>query len=233
VAVRTPEGVVFAVEKRVTSSLLEQHSIEKVFEVDTHLGVATSGLAADARTLVDRMRVDAQNHRFTYDEPLRPESLMASLSDVMIAFGEGEGDDDDDDKKEARMGRPFGASLLLAGLDRADPQLWCIDPSGTYVRYAAHAIGSGSEGARTLLQERYRRDLSLAEAETLVLRVVAETMEEKVTPANVEVAVVTPAGGYARVAAERVAAGIARAEEVRRREEGAAGGAVGAAAARK
>ena len=26
---------------------------------------------SDARTLVDRARIDAQNHRFTYDEPIK------------------------------------------------------------------------------------------------------------------------------------------------------------------
>ena len=30
------------------------------------------------------------------------------------------------------------------------------DPSGTYVKYEAKAIGSGSEGAQTALQESYR-----------------------------------------------------------------------------
>ncbi len=31
------------------------------------------------------------------------------------------------------------------------------DPSGTFVRYEAKAIGSGSEGAQTSLQEHYRK----------------------------------------------------------------------------
>ena len=43
------------------------------------------------------------------------------------------------------------------------------DPSGTYVKYGAMAIGSGSEGAATALQEGWRKDLTLAEAEVLAL----------------------------------------------------------------
>lgn len=49
-----------AVEKRVTSPLLEPSSIEKVMEIDTHIGCALSGLTADARTMIDHARVEAQ-----------------------------------------------------------------------------------------------------------------------------------------------------------------------------
>merc|ERR1711991_864967 len=49
VGVRSSEGVVLAVEKRVTSPLMEVSSIEKILEVDSHIGAAMSGLIADAR----------------------------------------------------------------------------------------------------------------------------------------------------------------------------------------
>ncbi len=34
----TSEGVVLAVEKRVTSTLMEASSIEKILEIDNHIG---------------------------------------------------------------------------------------------------------------------------------------------------------------------------------------------------
>ena len=70
-----------AVEKRVTSPLMEPNSIEKILEVDSHIGegeeeelerdrkrcltfphagCAMSGLIADSRTMVDKARVEAQ-----------------------------------------------------------------------------------------------------------------------------------------------------------------------------
>lgn len=91
VGVCTKEGVILAVEKRISSSLLEPsrygapriasncvnetpsprmyapimiiqqptppNSVEKIMEVDTHIGAAMSGLMPDARTLVDHARV--------------------------------------------------------------------------------------------------------------------------------------------------------------------------------
>ena len=43
VGIQTKEGVVLAIEKRLTSTLLEPSSMEKVLEVDSHIGAAVSG----------------------------------------------------------------------------------------------------------------------------------------------------------------------------------------------
>ena len=60
IGIKTADGVVLAVEKRITSPLIEPSSIEKIVEIDSHIVCAMSGLIADARTLIDRARVDAQ-----------------------------------------------------------------------------------------------------------------------------------------------------------------------------
>ena len=60
IGVRTKEGVVLAAEKRVTSPLLIPSSIEKVAEIDEHVGCAMSGLTADARTLIDHGRTQVR-----------------------------------------------------------------------------------------------------------------------------------------------------------------------------
>lgn len=90
------------------------------------------------------------------------------------------------------MSRPFGVALLIVGIDENGPQLFHADPSGTYVRYDAKAIGSGSEGAQSELQEKYKKDLSLHEASLLTLRVLKQVMEEKLDEHNVQLAQVTP-----------------------------------------
>ena len=55
------------------------------------------------------------------------------------------------------------------------------DPSGMFVKHEARAIGSGSEGAQSALEEGYRRDMTLAEAEVLALATLKQVMEEKVS----------------------------------------------------
>ena len=51
VGIKAVDGVAVLVDKRITSRLMEPESIEKIFQIDQHIGAATSGLVADARVL--------------------------------------------------------------------------------------------------------------------------------------------------------------------------------------
>jgi len=190
VGIRTPAGVVLGVEKRVQSPLLESSSIEKIMEIDSHLGCAMSGLTADARTMIDHARVTSQNHAFTFDEPIKVESVTQAVCDLALRFGESM------DNEDAMMSRPFGVALLIAGIDELGPQLYHTDPSGTFVRYEAKAIGSGSEAAQSELQDKYHKQMTLQEAQLLTLKVLKQVMEEKLDHNNIQLAQVTKEGGF-------------------------------------
>ena len=157
IGIVTSEGVVLAVEKRITPALMEPKTVEKIVEIDRHVACAYSGLVADSKMLVERARVESQGHWFTYDEVMRVESIAHSVSNLAIQFGDSDGDG-------AGLSRPFGVSLLFAGIDEDGPQLFHMDPSGTYVKYQAKAIGSGSEGAQQSLQDTYHKSMDLKEA---------------------------------------------------------------------
>uniref|UniRef100_A0A6B2LFQ5 Proteasome subunit alpha type n=1 Tax=Arcella intermedia TaxID=1963864 RepID=A0A6B2LFQ5_9EUKA len=183
IGIQTSEGVVLVAEKRISSSLLIPSSIQKIIEIDRHIGCAMSGLVADARTLVDHARVEAQNYHFTYDEPITVESSTQGICDLALRFGE---DRDDEDA----MSRPYGVAFLMAGVDENGPQLFHTDPSGTYLQYFAKAIGSGSEGAQQQLEQSYHKSMTLEEAEVEALTILRQVMEEKLEPFNIEVAVI-------------------------------------------
>lgn len=89
------------------------------------------------------------------------------------------------------MSRPFGVALLIAGVDEKGPRLFHTDPSGTFVKYFAIAIGAGSEGAQTTLQEEYHKSISFEDAEKLALQILKQVMEEKINVRNVEIGCVT------------------------------------------
>ncbi|GLJ10930.1 hypothetical protein SUGI_0138240 [Cryptomeria japonica] len=183
VGLKTNHGVILAVEKRITSPLLEPSSVEKIMEIDEHIGCAMSGLIADARTLVEHARVETQNHRFSYGEPMSAESTTQALCDLALRFGEGD---------EDSMSRPFGVSLLIAGHDENGPCLYYTDPSGTFWQSDAKSIGSGVEAADISLKEQYSKDMTLEEAETAALSILKQVMEDKVTANNVDIAKVAP-----------------------------------------
>jgi 20S proteasome subunit alpha 5 len=206
VGIQCVGGCVLAVEKRLSSPLLDPSSVEKIAEIDRHIGAAMSGLVADARTLVEHARVEAAYHTFTYDEPIGVEPLTQAVCDLALSFGEGS-----DGDSEKRMSRPFGVALLLAGYDKLNgSQLFFSDPSGTFIRYKAKAIGAGSEGAQSNLEESYSETLTLEECEVLALSTLKQVMEEKIHSDNIELARVTPDKGFHIATQEEVAAVLAR-----------------------
>ena len=138
-----------AAERRLPSPLMIPSSLEKIIQIDTHVGCVLAGLVADARTLVDYARVECQNHRFTYNEPMSILAIAETLADLAIDFGEFE------KRKQRPMARPYGVSLLIAGIDENGPALFQTDPSGHYIEWSARAIGPATEGAQALLKENY------------------------------------------------------------------------------
>eukprot|EP00039_Didymoeca_costata_P031361 m.34349 g.34349 ORF g.34349 m.34349 type:complete len:249 (+) comp8712_c0_seq2:112-858(+) len=208
--IQTSQGVILAVEKRITSPLMEPSSIEKIVEIDSHIACAMSGLTADARTLIERARVESQNYWFTYNEPMPMESVTQSVCNLAMQFGETDGDES--------LSRPFGVSLLVAGIDKLPggvnkPSLYHTDPSGTYSAFKAKAIGSGSEGAQASLQEDYHSSLTIEEAAKLALKILKQVMEEKLSSTNVELARVTAEEGYRTYKKEELEAVVASLED--------------------
>lgn len=191
--IRTSEGCVLAVEKRINSPLLEPRSVQKVWKIDSHIGCAVSGLIADSRTLMDKARSEALSHWFRFNEPMAVESVAQAVSKLAIGYGK-------------TLSRPFGVALLFAGVDHRGPNLECMDPSGTYVAYDAKAIGSACEGAQQSLQEIYTKEMTLKEALKHSLTILKQVMEEKINSVNVEVVTVTPDKLYHVLTVEEVQA---------------------------
>jgi len=135
-------GVLLAVDKNVSNKLIIPKSIEKIFTIDDHICVATSGLVADARRLIEDARVKSQRNKLVYNEPINVSSLTRSICDMKQAYTQYGG------------ARPFGTALLIAGVNNG-PHLFETDPSGAYTEYKAGAIGSGKRDVEKLLEEHF------------------------------------------------------------------------------
>jgi proteasome alpha subunit len=92
VAVKSKDDVCLAAQIKVASNLMDGDSIDKIFQVDEHIGVAISGLHADARALINYARVQAQSFRLTYDEPARLNMLAKAVADLKQQYTQFGGD---------------------------------------------------------------------------------------------------------------------------------------------
>ncbi len=177
IGIRYKNGVLLAVDKRITSKLVETLSIEKVFQIDENICAATSGLVADARVLIDRARVEAQNNRVTYNEPINIEILSKKICDFKQLYTQHGGV------------RPFGIALLIAGVND-EPRLFETDPSGALIEYKATAIGSGRATAMEIFEERYNDNLSREDAISLGVDTMFEVTDGKISKETLELAIV-------------------------------------------
>merc|ERR1712128_311281 len=66
IGIRGKDGVVFAVEKIVTSKLFEKGANRRIANIDTHVGMAAAGLVTDARQLAEIARDEASTYRGDY-----------------------------------------------------------------------------------------------------------------------------------------------------------------------
>lgn len=174
--VKCNEGIVLAVDKRIPSKLVQPESFEKIFQVDSHIATAASGMIADARQLVERARLEAQIHRLTYDEDISVALLCKKVGDMM--------------QMHTQYGglRPFGASLIIAGMND-DSELFVTDPSGGYLGWKAAAIGSGRTSAQDVFEAEYSDDLTMEESILLALKALKPSVEALVK-GNIEMALI-------------------------------------------
>jgi len=179
VGIKVREGVVLLVDKRVSSRLIEAHSIEKIFQIDDHIGAATSGLVADARALVDRARVEAQINRVSYDEPIGVEVISKKICDHKQTFTQYGGT------------RPYGTSLLIAGVEDNTPRLFETDPSGALLEYKATAIGAGRNSVIDTFETEYDENMTFADAVFLGIEALYKAADGKFNPETLEVGVVS------------------------------------------
>jgi proteasome alpha subunit len=174
--------VVMAADKRVTNQLMVPSSIEKIYKVDEHIGIATSGLVADGRKIVDEARVESQRNKIVYGEPIDVTSVVRYVCDMSQIFTQYGGL------------RPFGVSLLIGGVNGNKPRLFETDPSGTPTEWKAAALGEGRGEIMETLEKEYKDDMPTDDAISLTLRALSKAMKKKIEPDRIEVVVISKEG---------------------------------------
>eukprot|EP00549_Striatella_unipunctata_P009125 CAMPEP_0118698004 /NCGR_PEP_ID=MMETSP0800-20121206/14911_1 /TAXON_ID=210618 ORGANISM="Striatella unipunctata, Strain CCMP2910" /NCGR_SAMPLE_ID=MMETSP0800 /ASSEMBLY_ACC=CAM_ASM_000638 /LENGTH=236 /DNA_ID=CAMNT_0006597679 /DNA_START=227 /DNA_END=937 /DNA_ORIENTATION=- len=174
------DGVVICTDKKFASSLVDSEHVHKIERITDHTGFVYSGVGPDYRVLVRRARKDSQKYYCMYRETQPVSQLVKETASVMQEYTQSGGV------------RPFGVSLLVAGLDQAtnEPRLYQVDPSGAYFGWKATAIGKNHLNAKSFLEKRYQDDMELEDAIHTALLTLREGFEGEMNATNIEVGVV-------------------------------------------
>lgn len=150
------DGVLLVADKRIMEKLIIPKSVEKIYQVDEHIGATATGLVMDGRVLIERAQLAAQQHRVTFDEPIDILSLVKEISDTKQAYTQYGG------------ARPFGVSILFAGVNEI-PKLYVTDPTGIYFEYKATAVGDGETEIKEILEQKYKETMSIEDGLKLAI----------------------------------------------------------------
>ena len=175
IGIRCNEGTIVAVEEK--ARILQVSDVtHKIFQIDYHIGVAAAGYIPDARIQVDNARFFSQGSRINFDEPVEIETVAKHIADQCHQFTQYSGV------------RPYGVALIIAGVDQKGPLVFVTDPSGTYVSYAAVAIGAESDQVNDFLEKSYKDDISLDDAAALSIAALSMKTDQNDGIKNIKMA---------------------------------------------
>ncbi|CAG8761525.1 nucleophile aminohydrolase [Gigaspora rosea] len=166
IGLRVKDGVVLAVEKLVQSKLLVPRSNRRIQTVDTHIGVATAGLLADGRHIINRARDEAENYRNIYKAQISGKTIADRVGHYAQAY------------TLYSNVRPFGSSAIIGTVDKDGPQLFMVEPSGVYWGYHGCAIGKGKQVAKTEIEKLKLSEMTVLDAVKEAARIIYTVHDE-------------------------------------------------------
>ena len=161
------DGVFIIADKRINDKLIIPKSANKIYEIDSHIIASVAGIISDAKVLIEKAQVLAQQHRITYDSPIEPELIIKEISNIKQQFTQYGG------------ARPFGVSLMIAGINGKKPELYTSDITGNYLSYYANAIGENDEKIKEKLREKHKPELTIKKGVKLALDIFKDIQGKK------------------------------------------------------
>ncbi|MFH1650346.1 MAG: archaeal proteasome endopeptidase complex subunit alpha [Candidatus Woesearchaeota archaeon] len=160
------DGVLLVTDKRIVDKLVVPEAVEKIFQVDDHIISTAAGILSDARILIERAQLKAQQNKVTFDTPIDIVSIVKDICNLKQYCTQSGGL------------RPFGVSLLIAGIDEDGKKLFETDPTGLYYQYKATVIGEGEQEVEEILHKEYKDTMTIEEGMKLAIKAIKKVLGE-------------------------------------------------------
>jgi proteasome alpha subunit len=170
------DGVLLVTDKRIVDKLVVADSIEKIFLIDDHVITTAAGIMSDARVLVERSQSKAQDNKVVYDSPIDTLTIVKDICSLKQMCTQSGGL------------RPFGVSMLVAGVDEDGTKLFVTDPTGSYFQYKAAVIGEGEVDIQEKLDKEYKENLTVKDALKIAANAIKEFLGENFSIERIDAA---------------------------------------------
>jgi len=175
------DGVLLVADKRKVDKLVIPESVEKIFQIDDHIAATASGILSDARVLIERAQVKAQQHKVTFDSPIDTVSVVKDICALKQICTQSGGL------------RPCGVSIIMAGIDGEGPKLFETDPTGIYFQFRATVIGEGETEIEEILGQEYSEKLTIEEGLKLAINALNKILDKNFNVDRIDAAYITTA----------------------------------------
>jgi len=178
IGIMCKDGVILVTDKRLVDKLVVPEAIEKIFKIDDHIMATAAGILSDARVLVERAQVKAQQHKVEFDTPIDNLHIVKDICNLKQLCTQSGGL------------RPFGVSLLVAGIDERGITLYETDPTGLYYQYKAAVIGEGESDIEETLHKEYKEDMTMEEGLKLAMKLLKKSLNANFKAERIDAAMI-------------------------------------------
>lgn len=170
--------------KRATlGNLIAHKAVDKIFKIDEHLATTVAGSVGDAQKLVEYLKAEVRLYKLRTGKPATVRAAASIASNILHA---------------SRM-FPFIVQMLIGGIDETGPKIYSVDPAGGKIEDKYVSTGSGSPIAYGVLEDRYKKDMSVEDAINIALRAIkSSTKRDTFSGDGISLAVVTEKEGFKR-----------------------------------
>jgi 20S proteasome subunit alpha 1 len=202
IGVKTPDGIVVAVQKKIHDKLIDSSSYTHMFRITEHVGACLVGLFTDVLYISRRLRHQAANFQRKNGFEV-PVSVLASYLSSLHQL-----------ESQYQSIRPTAVSAILFGFEPATAAflLYKVDPGGLSSGYRAVCAGGKEAEAQAVLEKGPKEFGGVQEASEFVLGVLRTVVGIEDFQANeIEVAIVTRENAAFRLLSEEDVGGIRKA----------------------
>ncbi|CAK4624041.1 hypothetical protein LEN26_018744 [Aphanomyces euteiches] len=197
VAVRGAKSCVVVTQKKVPDKLIDPDSVTNIFKITPAIGCLMTGLYADAKAQVQRLRYEAHEfeNKFGYAVPVHV--LAKRLADISQVY-----------TQHASM-RALGVVTILIGIDEEKgPQLFKIDPAGNYRGYKATSAGVKDQEATNYLEKKIKANDRMDHEATVhcAITCLQSILSADFRPTEIEVGVVIEGERFRKLTEDEIEA---------------------------
>lgn len=151
------DGVVLVTDRRATmGSLIAHKDVQKIFQLDDHIGMTVAGAVSDAQTLARWIKAEANLYKIRKGEKISVTGMATLIANVL----------------HSQRYYPMLLQLIVGGYDNTGAKLYSVDLMGSAIEDNVISTGSGSPVAYGILEDGYKKNLTMEEGVDLATRAV-------------------------------------------------------------